>query len=145
MSNDLIIFSSDPNAHRYEERFLAQIKIRGKSIQSRWSAVSLSDNLIDEINNKQIKYLALYRSKPLQYIEHFAEIDRIEAIDFTNINFQYEEISDVQYPRKYRIYLKNIQPLTSPKNIGKKSGNKFLNRKMSSLNKLLQAIDLDYI
>ncbi|MDV3426983.1 MAG: hypothetical protein LIR50_07335 [Bacillota bacterium] len=144
MLNDLIIFSAKPKAHRYEERFLAQIKIRGKSIQPRWSAVSLSDDLIDKITNGQVKYLALYRSMPLQYIEHYAKIDRIEAIDFTNINFKYEDITDVKSPRKYRIYLKDTKPI-SHKNIGNKSGRQFLNHKLSSLQKLLQATNLDYI
>ena len=144
MSNDLIIFSSSPKVNRYEERFLAKIKIRGKSIQPRWSAVSLSDDLIDQINNGQVKYLALYRSKPLQYIEHYAKIDRVETIDFTNINFKYENITDVKSPRKYRIYLKDTKPI-SRKNIGNKSGRQFLKHKLSSLQKLLQATNLDYI
>ncbi|WP_147564366.1 hypothetical protein [Clostridium tyrobutyricum] len=142
----VIIFTSNNYQNKHYDGRFHGIRPHDEFIPKRWSAVSLSKKVIDLINNRQIRYLSLYRSgKGFQYCSEYAEIDRLEKITKENLacDDPTENDDDID---KYRIYIKGeIKKLEHKVMLGTAQASSLMRGKKTTLRKLLNASTIDEI
>lgn len=95
-NNQVIIFTSSEKAGNYYSMFQ----------NNYWESVRLGKEVINLINKGVIKYFALYRSKPLQYIDSYAEIKGIIRLKDGKYKFK---LGKIQY-LKNNVLLGNAEP-----------------------------------
>lgn len=118
-NNQVIIFTSSERAGTYQTMFL----------NNHWSCVPLGNDVVDLINNGIIKYFALYRGKPHQFIESYAEILSINRLQ----NGKYEfELGKVQY-------------LPQPVLLGSTEPSSLMKGRRTTLSKLLSASTINQL
>lgn len=142
----VIIFTSNNYQNKHYDGRFHGMRPRGEFIPKRWSAVSLSQKIIDLINNGQIRYLSLYRSgKGFQYCSEYAEIDRVEEITEDNLACD-DPTENNDDKGKYRIYLKGeIKKLPHRVTLGTAQASSMMRGKKTTLKKLLNAETIDQI
>lgn len=142
----VIIFTSNNYQNKHYNGRFHGIRPHGEFIPKRWSAVSLSKKVIDLINNRQIRYLSLYRSgKGFQYCSEYAEIDRVEKITKENLACDDPTENDDDIGR-YRIYIKGeIKKLEHKVMLGTAQASSLMRGKKTTLIKLLNASTIDEI
>ncbi|GEM_PF-4749250 len=135
--NEVIIFTcTDYNF--YDQRLKGKLT-NGTYIPKRWSAVSLGKDTIDLINKGVIKFISIYRGKPDQCFEEFAEINRIELITSANLakDDPSENSKDIG---KYRIYIEgNLIKLPRRIQLGSAVARSLCKGKKTTLRNLLTA------
>ncbi|CAG7840014.1 hypothetical protein CLOHAE12215_01430 [Clostridium haemolyticum] len=116
-SDQVIVFTCSEKANTYNTMFQNRF----------WSCVSLGKEVVNAIQSGHIKYFALYRGKPRQYIDSYAEI--------ININ---------KLPNgKYEFKLGEIQPLPNPVSLNGIEPSSIMKGRKISLEKLLTSTEID--
>lgn len=87
-NNQVIIFTCKDKAQTYQNMFL----------NNYWSCVSLGKDVVELINQGVIKYFALYRGKPHQMIDSYAEIININKLANGKYEFKLGEVIFLNNP-----------------------------------------------
>ena len=101
--NQVIIFACSEETGDYERKFKNNC----------WYEVTLSDKVVELINNKVIKYLALYRGVPYRYIDSYAEILKVSKLSNEKYKFELGKIKELDKPLPVKV----VEPLSFTKGI----------------------------
>ncbi|OCA97872.1 hypothetical protein [Clostridium beijerinckii] len=138
----VIIFTSKNDNNLYFERFHG-ITASGNVIEKRWSSITLGAETIRLINTGVIRFISIYRGKPLQACEEYGEIDRIELIDANNLakDDPTENVADIG---KYRIFIKgSIRRLPHEIKLGEAVPSALMRGKKTTLRKMFTETSID--